>query len=203
MPAISALLLGFNTSTPLRAGRSISQPLQHGRRSCKRRLPTEAAGSSNAAEGSDDSSRQQQPTTTANEKLMCVKMVRLSCLRTQCPFLYLHLRWLLCVVIRNLLRQHQTDHTVAISKNVHGNACAIVGTRALRGRLCEHTSKFAECRGTRLSWLLRRIRKLSRAAQATAPRLSRPVPRCPWAVRVHLHGGLTMPLGFVLCCRLV
>ena len=200
MPAISVRLLCMHTSTPLRAGRSISPPLQHGRRSCKRRLPTEAAGSSNAAEGSDDSSRQQQPTTTANEKLTCVKMVRPS---RQRSFLYLRLRRLLRAVIRNLLRQRRTDRAVAISKNVRGNACAIVGTRALRGRLYEHTSKFAERRGTRLSWLLRQIRKLSRAAQATAPRLSRPVPRRPWAVRVHLHGGPIMSLGFALCCRLV
>ena len=203
MPAISVLLLCMHTSTPLRAGRSISPPLQHGRRSCKRRLPTEAAGSSNAAEGSDDSSRQQQPTTTANEKLTCVKMVRPSRLRAQRPFLYLRLRRLLRVMIRNLLRQRRTDRAVAISKNVRGNACAIVGTRALRGRLYEHTSKFAERQCTRSSRHLRHIRKLSRAAQATAPRLSRPVLRRPWAVRVHLHGGPTMPLGFALCCRLV
>ena len=104
MPIISALLLGLYTSSPLRAGRSISPPLQHGRRSCRRRLPTEAAGSSNAAEGSDDSSRQQQPTTTANEKLTCVKMVRPSRLRTQRPFLRLHLRRLLRMVIENPLR---------------------------------------------------------------------------------------------------
>ena len=104
MPAISALLLGLYMSSPLRAGRSTSPPLQHGRRSCKRRLPTEAAGSSNAAEGSDDSSRQQQPTTAADEKLTCVKLVRPSRLRTQRPFLRLRLRRLLRLMGTNLLR---------------------------------------------------------------------------------------------------
>ena len=89
------------------------------------------------------------------------------------------------------------------SKNVRGSACAIVDMRALRGRLYEHTSKFAERQCTQLSWLLRRIRKLSRAAQATAPRLSRPVPQYPWALRVHQPGGPIMPLAFALCCRLV
>ena len=56
---------------------------------------------------------------------------------------------------------------------------------------------------TRLSRHLRRIRRLSRAALATAPRLSQPVPQRPWAVRVHLPGGPIMPLEFALCCRLV
>ena len=98
MPAISALLLCMHTSTPLRAGRSISPPLQHGRRSCKRRLPTEAAGGSNAAGGSDDSNRQQQPTAAADEELTCVRLVRPSRLHTQRPFLCLHLR------LRRLLR---------------------------------------------------------------------------------------------------
>ena len=100
MHATSALLLALYTSNPLRAGRSISPPLQHGRRSCRRRLPTEAAGSSNAAEGSDDSSRQQQPTTAADGRLTCVKMVRPSRLRTQRPFLRLRLR----LRLRRLLR---------------------------------------------------------------------------------------------------
>ena len=104
MPAISVRLLCMHTSTPLRAGRSISPPLLHGRRSYRRRLPTEAAESSNAAEGSDDSSRQQQPTTAADGRLTCVKMVRPSRLRTQRPFLRLRLRRLLRVLITNLLR---------------------------------------------------------------------------------------------------
>ena len=51
MPAISVLLLCMHTSTPLRAGRSISPLLQHGLRSCRRRLPTRAVGGSSAAEG--------------------------------------------------------------------------------------------------------------------------------------------------------
>ena len=36
------------------------------------------------------------------------------------------------------------------SKSARGSACAIVGMRALRGRLYEHTSKFAERQCTRL-----------------------------------------------------
>ncbi len=105
MPAISALLLCMHTSNPLRAGRSISPPLQHGRRSCRRRLPTEAAGSRNAAEGSDDSSRQEQPTTAADEKLACVKLVRSSRLRAQRLLLRLRLRRLLRVVMEANLRR--------------------------------------------------------------------------------------------------
>ena len=107
MPAISVRLLCMHTSTPLRAGRSISPILQHGRRSCRRRLPTEAAGSSNTAEESDDSSQQQQPTTAADEELTCVRLVRPSRLHTQRPFLCLRLclRRLLRVVMEaNLLR---------------------------------------------------------------------------------------------------
>ena len=79
---------------------------------------------------------------------MCVKMVRLSCLHTQRLFLCLCLHQLLHMVIRNLLQQHQTDCTTSISKNVHGNACMIVGMWALCGWLYEHMSEFAECQCT-------------------------------------------------------
>ena len=106
MPAISDLLLGLYTNGLLRAGRSTSPLIHHGRRSCRRRLPTEAAGNSNlnAAGISDDGNRQQQPTTAADEELTCMRLVRPSRLRTQRPFLRLRLRRLLRVVIANPLR---------------------------------------------------------------------------------------------------
>ena len=165
MLTISATLLCMHASTPLRVGRSISPPLQHGRRSYRRRLPTEAAGSSNAAEGGDDSSRQQQPTTAADEELTCVRLVRPSRLHTQRPFLRLRLRLrlrrLLHVVVgANLLRQRRAIRAVRSSDRVHGRACAIVDVRALRGRVYEHTSKFAERQCTRLRrhlWLAAEI----------------------------------------------
>ena len=53
-------------------------------------------------------------------------------------------------------------------------------------------SRVARCQCTQSSRHLRRVRRLSRAALATAPRLSRPVPQRPWAVRVRLPSG---PVG--------